>query len=98
MAFPRVGRYVEILREKLANSIFLPFLEILPEAMIEQALKDEGISYRKRLYTPFITLLIWLCQVLDKDKSCRPALANAGERSKSCHIIHSCFWKNTPFQ
>ena len=84
MALPRVGRYVEILREKLANSIFLPFLEILPEAMIEQALKDEGISYRKRLYTPFITLLIWLCQVLDKDKSCKNAVSRVISYTATC--------------
>jgi len=70
-----LSRYVEILREKLANSIFLPFLEVLPQAMLEQALQDEGISYRKRLYTPLITLWTWLCQVLDKDKSCKNAVS-----------------------
>ena len=70
-----LSRYVEILREKLANSIFLPFQEVLPEAMLEQALEDERVSYRKRFYTPVITLWTWLCQVLDKGKSCKNAVS-----------------------
>jgi hypothetical protein len=43
--------------------------------MIQQELEDEGVSYRKRLYTPVITLWTWLCQVLDKDKSCKNAVS-----------------------
>ncbi|MFQ5759022.1 MAG: IS4 family transposase [Candidatus Bathyarchaeia archaeon] len=66
---------VAVLREKLSNSIGFPFREILTETMIQRALQEEGISYRKRLYTPMITLWIWLCQVLDKDKSCKKAVS-----------------------
>ncbi len=69
------NRYVQILREKFANSIGLPLQELLPETMIEQALEDEGIQYRKRLYDPIVTLWTFLCQVLDSDKSCRKAVS-----------------------
>ena len=64
-----------ILKEKLFNSIGLPFRDVLTETMIQQELENEGVSYRKRLYTPMITLWTWLCQVIDKDKSCKKAVS-----------------------
>ncbi len=67
---------VSILRDKLSNSVGLPFGEVLPEATIEQALKDAGVSYRKRLFCPIVTIWTWLCQVLSKDKSCKNAVSN----------------------
>ena len=71
----RIQNRVAILRGKFQQSIGLPFAEILPESKIEAALKAEGISYRKRLFCPFVTLWAWLSQVLDKDKSCKNALS-----------------------
>ena len=70
-----IGNRVAILREKFAQSIGLPFAEILPESEIEQALQDEGVAYRKRLFCPIVTLWAWISQVLDKDKSCKNALS-----------------------
>ena len=66
---------VSFLKKKLSNSIGFPFRHILTETMIQQELEAEGVSYRKRLYTPIITLWIWLCQVIDKDKSCKNAIS-----------------------
>jgi hypothetical protein len=66
---------VSVLKEKLSGSTGLPFREILTDEMIQQSLHKEGVRYRKRLYTPLITLLTWLCQVLDKDKSCKKAVS-----------------------
>ncbi len=71
----RLNKYVTILRNKYNNGIFFPFHEILNETMIQQTLQEEDIKYRQRLYTPLITLWIWLCQVLDKDKSCKNAVS-----------------------
>ena len=68
-----IGNRVAILREKFSQSIGLPFAEILTESEIEQALEDEGITYRKRLFCPIVTLWAWISQVLDKDKSCKKA-------------------------
>ena len=64
-----IGNRVAILREKFAQSIGLPFAEILTESEIEPALEDEGVTYRKRLFCPIVTLWAWMSQVLDKDKS-----------------------------
>lgn len=69
------SKYVKILRERLSNSIALPFTDILPEDMIQQTLKEENIKYRKRLYDPIITLWIFIRQVLDPDKSCKKAVS-----------------------
>jgi hypothetical protein len=67
--------YIKKLRERLSNSIGLPFQNILTEKMIIKALNDENIKYRKRLYDPIITLWTFICQVLDDDKSCRKAIS-----------------------
>lgn len=69
------GKYVTILKERFFNGIGFPFKDLLSETMIQRALQKEGISYRKRLYTPTITLWMWLCQALDKDKSCKDVVS-----------------------
>ena len=50
-----IGNQVAILRGKFQQSIGLPFAEILTESEIEQALQDEGVTYRKRLFCPIVT-------------------------------------------
>ena len=69
------AKHVETLRERLSNSIALPFRDMLPEDMIQQTLEKENIKYRKRLYDPIITLWTFICQVLDPDKSCKNAVS-----------------------
>jgi hypothetical protein len=69
------NKYVTILKEKLFNGIGFPLSDILTETIIQQALKDEQIKYRERLYTPTITLWTWIYQVLNKDKSCKNAVS-----------------------
>jgi len=69
------AKHLETLRERLSNSIGLPFRDILPEDMIQQTLEEENIKYRKRLYDPIITLWAFIRQVLDSDKSCKNAVS-----------------------
>ena len=69
------NKYVTILKEKLSNSIGFPLSDILTETIIQQALKDEQMKYRERLYTPTITLWTWIYQVLNKDKTCKNAVS-----------------------
>lgn len=83
----RLNKYVTTLRSKFSNGIFMPFHQVLNETMIQQALQEENIEYRQRLYTPFITLWIWLCQVLDKDKSCKNAVSNTISYLVSAGVI-----------
>ncbi|HEY9664603.1 MAG TPA: IS4 family transposase, partial [Allocoleopsis sp.] len=66
----------EILKQKFQNSIGLPFEQVLPEAVLQQVLQEQGVQYRQVLYTPIVVLWAWLSQVLDVDKS----LSNAVKR------------------
>jgi len=66
---------VQILKQKFAQSVGLPFREILPESSIQSALAAEKITCRRRLFDPFVTIWVFLSQVLDTDKSCRHAVS-----------------------
>lgn len=66
---------VEILKQKFADSLGLPFQDLLAESVIQEALNAEKITYRRRLFDPFVTLWMFLSQVLDADKSCHNAVS-----------------------
>jgi hypothetical protein len=61
--------------QQLARRPGLPFAEVLSAEQIEAALPPEACGWRDRLYTPAITLWIFLSQILDEDHSCRQAVA-----------------------
>lgn len=61
--------------KKLQDSDVLPFHEILNAEMVNSALAAEGVTFKERLYTPLVTLSLFLSQVLDPDHSCRAAVA-----------------------
>jgi hypothetical protein len=48
---------------------------LLPAQQVRQALRDEGVTFRDRLFSPLVTLWVFLSQVLDPDHSCRAAVA-----------------------
>jgi Transposase DDE domain len=54
----------------------LPFADLLPTQAVEQALQPEGLVWRDRLYTPAMTIWVFLSQILSPDHSCRQAVAN----------------------
>ena len=60
---------VNILKQQFAQSLGLPFAEVLPTCEIEQVLDEEGVRYRNRLWSPMVTIWAFLSQVLDSDKS-----------------------------
>ena len=64
-----------ILKQKFQDSLALPFEQVLTEAMIQQVLEQEQVSYRQTIYTPVVTLWSWLSQVLDSDKSLSNAVS-----------------------
>jgi hypothetical protein len=53
----------------------LPFHEILDAEMVDAALRAAGVTFKQRIYTPFVTVCMFLSQVLDPDHSCRAAVA-----------------------
>ena len=70
-----VSNRVKILKEKLVQSLELPFQELLPESAIQQVINELKIKYRCRLFDPFVTLWAFLSQVLEADKSCHNAVS-----------------------
>jgi hypothetical protein len=69
---PRRG---EIFKQQFAHSLGLPFSEVLPAEVIEQALADAGVSYYNSVYNPVVTLWAFLSQMIDPDKSLRNAVS-----------------------
>jgi hypothetical protein len=61
--------------EPLRRAPQLPFAQLLGADTIAQALRDERVSFRDRLFSPFATLWVFLSQVLDPDHSCRAGVA-----------------------
>jgi len=63
------GRF-HSLREQLNNGDGLPFLNLLSRPLVEIACRRCGHLWRERIYTPWITLGLFLSQVLSDDHSC----------------------------
>ena len=57
------------------DSSLLPFHDVLDARMVTSALAEEGVKFNRCLYTPLVTLCVFLSQVLDPDHSCRGAVA-----------------------
>jgi hypothetical protein len=53
----------------------LPFSDVLPAEQVEQALRDEGVTWRDRVFSPSLTLWAFLGQALSPDGSCCAAVA-----------------------
>ena len=70
-----LSRQVESLRRDFAQESGLPFVNLLSEERIRSALMHAKCFFRDRLYTPFVTLWIFLSQVFDPDHSMRQAVA-----------------------
>lgn len=52
----------------------LCFESLLPATQIQETLHRHGVKFRKRLYTPLLTLWTFLYQMLSPDQSCRAAV------------------------
>jgi hypothetical protein len=71
----RLARQVGRQQQHFRQAPGLPFSRQLDAATVEQALRDEHVSFRQRLFSPFVTLWVFLSQILDADHSCRQAVA-----------------------
>lgn len=49
--------------------------DLLPPQIVQGAIEAEGIRFRESLFTPLVTLWMFLAQVLSPDGSCREAVA-----------------------
>ncbi len=71
----RVSPQARRVRRTLLQTPDLCFGKLLPAAQITAAWARHGVEFRERLYTPLLTLWMFLYQVLSPDPSCRAAVA-----------------------
>jgi hypothetical protein len=62
-------------RQHLQQQAGFPFAAYLPDTLIHQTAARLGCVFRQRIFTPAVTLWTFLSQVLDRDHSCRQAVA-----------------------
>ena len=63
------------LRRQFLQDDKLPFSNVLSEEIVAQALTATGACWLDSIYTPLVTLWVFLGQVLSQDHSCRAAVA-----------------------
>jgi hypothetical protein len=63
------------LRHQFLQDGDLAFGNVLSEGVVSQALTAIGVCWLDRIYTPLVTLWVFLGQVLSQDHSCRWAVA-----------------------
>ena len=71
----RFREQVRFLRRQFLQDGDLPFTDVLSENAVAQALKALDVVWLDRIYSPLVTLWIFLGQVLSQDHSCRAAVA-----------------------
>lgn len=70
-----VARQVELLHRQFAQVPGLPFAELLPAEYLGRLLQEQDAFFYDRLYTPLVTLAMFLSQCQDADSSQRQAVA-----------------------
>ena len=71
----RFRQQVQFLRRQFLQDGNLPFTDILTEKVVAQALSELGKDWLDRIFSPLVTLWVFLGQVLRGDHSCRAAVA-----------------------
>jgi hypothetical protein len=70
----RFRQQVQFLRRQFLQDGDLPFTGVLSEDLVTRTLTAVGIVWKDRIYTPLVTLWVFLSQVLSADHSCRAAV------------------------
>jgi Transposase DDE domain len=71
----RLRRQVASLRQQFLQEGRLPFSEVLSPSCLRKALGEIQAPWKHRIFTPLVTLWVFLGQVLGADQSCRAAVA-----------------------
>ena len=71
----RFRQQIRFLRRQFLQDSELPFSNVLSIEIVQQALTAAGVTWNDRIYTPMVTLWVFLSQVLSADHSCRGAVA-----------------------
>src|SRR5580704_7658995 len=78
MRYCNQGRFrqqVRFLRQQFLQDGELPFSNLLTEGVVAQALTAFNVCWLDRIYSPLVTLWVFLSRVLSADHSCRAAVA-----------------------
>jgi hypothetical protein len=65
---------LQVYRQRLTSGGAFPITHLLSVADVNEAIAAEGCTFRDRIFTPAVTIWIFLGQILDPDHSCRQAL------------------------
>jgi hypothetical protein len=71
----RFRHQVQFLRRQFLQDGDLPLTDVLSEDLVTRTLTAVGTSWKDRIYTPLVTLWVFLSRVLSADHSCRAAVA-----------------------
>jgi len=71
----RLRQQVRFLQRQFLQEGDLPFTDVLSTQVVSQALTAADIVWKDRIYSPLVTLWVFLGQVLSQDHSCRAAVA-----------------------
>jgi len=71
----RFQQHFQFLRHQFLQDGELPLGDVLSETIVAEALVDHAVDWVDRIYSPLVTLWVFLGQVLSQDHSCRAAVA-----------------------
>lgn len=71
----KLQQQVKFLRNQFLQGCDLPLSDVLSKSVILQALAAIDSCWKQRIYSPMVTLWVFLGQVLSADHSCRSAVA-----------------------
>ena len=80
------GDEASAVRNQFDEQSGLPFLDVLSAAEVESACRARNHRWRNRIYTPWITLGMFLSQILSSDHSCSDALKRFQKYRKDCGL------------
>jgi hypothetical protein len=83
---PSTVGQAEALRDQFAQRTGLPFLDVLCASEVESTCRAHNHGWRARIYTPWITLNMFLAQILSSDHSCGDALERFQKYRKDCKL------------
>jgi hypothetical protein len=84
--FPSTGDQAEAVRDQFVQQTALPFLDLLSANEVEATCRAHNHKWRARTYTPWITLGMFLSQILSSDHSCGDALERFQKYRKDCGL------------
>jgi len=71
----RFRQQVNFLQRQFLQEGDLPFTDVLSVQIVSQALTASKVVWNNSIYSPLVTLWVFLSQVLSEDHSCRSAVA-----------------------